>query len=108
MRIARRPTKKYPDQAGGAGSSFSGFAFGGNGDGHGPGGNAYTGSTGASRGGNVVNTSQDSETAGDGDAIENTTASKSFAFATTCLTLIQRHRQRWWRWVLGERQRPGW
>ncbi|KAL7285725.1 hypothetical protein ACG7TL_000830 [Trametes sanguinea] len=40
---------------GGGGSSFSGFAFGGSGDGHGPGGNAYTGATGESRGGNVVN-----------------------------------------------------
>ena len=65
------------DPAGGAGSSFSGFAFGGNGQGHGPGGNAYTGATGASRGGNVINSS---EGAGDNDAdaIDNTTASKYF------------------------------
>ncbi|RPD81719.1 hypothetical protein L226DRAFT_564390 [Lentinus tigrinus ALCF2SS1-7] len=58
--------------AGGAGSSFSGFSFGGNGNGHGPGGNAYTGATGASRGGNVVNTSEGNT--GDADAIDNTTA----------------------------------
>ncbi|KAI0670167.1 hypothetical protein C8Q78DRAFT_1080061 [Trametes maxima] len=60
------------NQGGNAGSSFSGFSFGGSGNGHGPGGNAYSGATGASRGGNVVNTSEDST--GDGDAIENTTA----------------------------------
>ncbi|CDO70265.1 hypothetical protein BN946_scf184942.g65 [Trametes cinnabarina] len=51
--------------AGGAGSSFSGFAFGGTGDGHGPGGNAYTGATGASRGGNVVNVDENPTTGAD-------------------------------------------
>ncbi|KAI0757269.1 hypothetical protein C8Q80DRAFT_1116468 [Daedaleopsis nitida] len=56
--------------AGGAGSSFSGFASGGNGNGHGPGGNAYTGATGASRGGSVINSSE----GGTGSDIENTTA----------------------------------
>ncbi|KAI0724282.1 hypothetical protein C8T65DRAFT_626014 [Cerioporus squamosus] len=61
--------------AGGAGSSFSGFAFGGNGNGHGPGGNAYTGATGASRGGNVVNTSEGNGAGGDGgDTMDNTAA----------------------------------
>ena len=65
------------DAAGGAGSSFSGFAFGGNGQGHGPGGNAYTGATGASRGGNVINTSEGTGN-NDGDAIDNTTASQYF------------------------------
>lgn len=65
------------DPAGGAGSSFSGFAFGGNGMGHGPGGNAYSGATGASRGGNVINSSEDAGN-NDADAIDNTTASKCF------------------------------
>lgn len=41
---------------GGDGSfSESGFATGGDGDGFGPGGNAYTGNTGPSRGGSIVN-----------------------------------------------------
>lgn len=83
MRIVSKPTEKDPDPGGGAGSSFSGFAFGGNGDGHGPGGNAYTGATGASRGGNVVNTSENAP-AGDADAIDNTTASKTSAVGATC------------------------
>ena len=65
------------DAAGGAGSSFSGFAFGGNGQGHGPGGNAYTGATGASRGGNVINSSEGGNGA-NGNDIDNTTASKYF------------------------------
>ena len=65
------------DPAGGAGSSFSGFAFGGNGMGHGPGGNAYSGATGASRGGNVINSSEGGNGA-NGNDIDNTTASKCF------------------------------
>ena len=38
-----------------AGDSTSGEAEGGNGDGKGPGGNAYSGYTGSSRGGDVYN-----------------------------------------------------
>ncbi|OSD05950.1 hypothetical protein PYCCODRAFT_1474837 [Trametes coccinea BRFM310] len=63
--------------AGGGGSSFSGFSFGGTGNGHGPGGNAYSGATGDSRGGDVVNVDQDSADAaaggggGDVTAIDN-------------------------------------
>ena len=45
--------------------------------GHGPGGNAYSGATGASRGGNVINSSEDAGN-NDADAIDNTTASKCF------------------------------
>lgn len=38
-----------------AGSTQSGDATGGNGKGHGPGGNAYTGSSGKAHGGDVIN-----------------------------------------------------
>ncbi|KAI0651587.1 hypothetical protein C8Q79DRAFT_1004867 [Trametes meyenii] len=43
------------NNAGTAGTTFSGDADGGNGNGLGPGGNAYTGASGPARGGNVVN-----------------------------------------------------
>ncbi|TCD70673.1 hypothetical protein EIP91_002397 [Steccherinum ochraceum] len=41
--------------AGDAGTSFSGEAIGGDGEGRGPGGNAYSGYTGSTRGGTVIN-----------------------------------------------------
>lgn len=43
------------DVAGDAGTSFSGEAIAGEGNGRGPGGNAYSGYTGSTRGGNVIN-----------------------------------------------------
>lgn len=43
------------DGAGDGGQSFTGTAEGGNGEGRGPGGNAYSGYTGSSRGGDVYN-----------------------------------------------------
>lgn len=43
------------DAAGDAGQSFTGTAAGGDGEGRGPGGNAYSGYTGSSRGGDVNN-----------------------------------------------------
>ncbi|KAI0932572.1 hypothetical protein AcW2_001161 [Taiwanofungus camphoratus] len=43
------------NEAGGGGDSYSGFVYGGDGDGKGAGGNAYSGATGPSVGGDVVN-----------------------------------------------------
>lgn len=43
--------------------SESGVARGGNGDGHGPGGNAYTGASGKAHGGDIIN---------DGGSVANT------------------------------------
>lgn len=54
-RRCRSANKIFIDTAGTAGQSFTGQADGGDGEGRGPGGNAYTGYTGSSRGGNVVN-----------------------------------------------------
>ncbi len=45
----------YVDTAGGAGTTFSGDADGGNGNGYGPGGNAYSGSSGSAVGGGIYN-----------------------------------------------------
>lgn len=53
----------FADAAGNSGDSESGEAIGGSGFGHGPGGNAYTGATGKSHGGDVINS---------GGGIENT------------------------------------
>lgn len=50
-----------------SGTSTTGTAEGGNGDGKGPGGNAYSGTAGPSRGGNLVNS---------GGSIDNSDASK--------------------------------
>ncbi|CCM01640.1 uncharacterized protein FIBRA_03701 [Fibroporia radiculosa] len=44
---------------GAAGDSFSGFSYGGDGGGHGPGGNAYSGAVASSYGGDVINDSDD-------------------------------------------------
>ncbi len=58
------------DTAGVAGTTFSGDADGGNGDGFGPGGNAYSGASGSASGGGVYDY---------GGAINNAAASsKSF------------------------------
>ncbi len=58
------------DTAGGAGTTFSGDADGGNGNGYGPGGNAYSGSSGPAVGGYIYNS---------GGTIDNAAdSSKSF------------------------------
>lgn len=60
--------------AGDAGTSFTGTAVAGDGAGRGPGGNAYSGYTGSTRGGNVINSggsitnTLDANDAGEGDA----------------------------------------
>lgn len=45
----------HADAAGKSGNSLSGSAVGGSGFDHGPGGNAYTGASGRTHGGNVIN-----------------------------------------------------
>ena len=63
-----------PIAAGGAGgNSFSGFSFGGDGAGRGPGGNGYTGATASTRGGDVYNIADDNAAggAGGGDTLTN-------------------------------------
>lgn len=62
LRRSYRLSLVIADTAGAAGDSFSGEAEGGNGGGHGPGGNAYTGATGKAHGGDVIN---------DGGAVDN-------------------------------------
>ncbi|EMD41653.1 hypothetical protein CERSUDRAFT_90222 [Gelatoporia subvermispora B] len=55
------------NQAASAGTTESGIATGGNGDGFGPGGNAYSGSSGNARGGTVLNKAGTVDNAGAGD-----------------------------------------
>lgn len=63
-----------------AGDSTSGEAEGGNGDGKGPGGNAYSGFAGPSRGGAVVN---------EGGIVDNTGATSKYRYIVTDEYLIK-------------------
>ena len=53
------------ETGGAAGDTYSGFATGGDGDGFGPGGNAYSGATGSAVGGSVISS---------GGTVDNTDA----------------------------------
>ena len=64
------------DTAGAGGNGFSGFSYGGDGDGKGAGGNAYSGAVGPSYGGDVVSSSD--------NGIDNTAASEYFVPAGCC------------------------
>ena len=73
MSILRRSayfngTKFYADTGGAAGDGLSGFSYGGDGDGKGAGGNAYSGAVSNSQGGDVVSASD--------FGVDNTAASK--------------------------------